>query len=115
MVGDASLAHCLDAQLSLPSGATLEASGVVTVLAGTGNGALNLTGGTLRAPSVVRQSGAFTWDGGTLAITGAGGVSLGGGQLLGTNYTHALARTLQVTNALTVPAGTAFTLAGDWR
>ncbi|MCE9609429.1 MAG: PEP-CTERM sorting domain-containing protein [Chthoniobacter sp.] len=110
--GDPTQANCLSTQLNLPSGATLEVSGGVTVLAGTGSGALNLTGGTLRTASLSRTSGAFNWTGGTVAITGAGGVTLGAGQVFGSSTALGAGQTLQIANTLTLPGGTVFTLAG---
>ena len=78
--------------LQLSNGATFSPSG-----------ATNLTGGTLSVDSTSQLSGspAFTWNSGTVAVTGAGGFTATGGGPLGATVNLTAGQTLNVTNTVT--------------
>jgi T5SS/PEP-CTERM-associated repeat protein len=69
--------------------------------------AVNLSGGTLQVASLDTNGNPsrFNWTGGTLNITGAGGLMIGASGPLGANVTVDSPRQLNVTNNLTVASG----------
>ena len=72
---------------------------------------LTLSGGTLSTGALV-NNGAIDFQRGTLAVTGAGGFTIGTGAALGANVTLGTGSTLQVTNTATVAGGATLTLNG---
>jgi hypothetical protein len=87
--------------------ATVSAKGTATIDSET---RLSLTGGTLSAASF-RNNGSFTWNSGTLGITGAAGARLGDGMLSDMLLLDS-GKGLIVSNTLEVGAGKALTV-GD--
>ncbi|MBN1554808.1 MAG: PEP-CTERM sorting domain-containing protein [Phycisphaerae bacterium] len=73
------------------------------------NGFLNLQGGTLTTDTVNFSDGAFGWTGGTLEVSGAGGLKIGPGYDLD-SVTLSSGKTLNVTNTLVVKEGGTLTL-----
>ena len=123
-------------QLNIASGGSLSVSGDVTVIAGstltinsggsvTANGLFTCTSfgsivnigsatttGTLNVGQLKIDSEVnLNFINGTLGITGAGGLSLGS-TTLGTNFSLVPNRTLNVTNATTIPVGASLALDG---
>lgn len=65
---------------------------------------LTLTGGTLNTGSLL-VNGTFNFTGGTLGITGAGGLTIGPGGTFGSAYTIQAGHKLNVTNQTAVSSG----------
>lgn len=76
-------------------------------------GGFYLNGGTLTVGNIVRgtNSSAFYFNAGTLNITGAGGLNIGSGAL-GNNLSLGTGKTLNVTNVLTIDAGSSANVTG---
>jgi hypothetical protein len=93
---------------------TLSVSGIgVLSVAGTllaentPGSSIKLSSGTINA-GAINLSGVpalLNWTGGTLNITGAGGLTIGSGGLLGSTFTLGAGRSLGVTHTLTVASG----------
>jgi hypothetical protein len=91
--------------LTLGSTQSLTLSGTTTVNAGSG---LAISAGALSTGSLVNK-GTFTFGSGTLNITGVAGLTVGPGGGLGSNLTLSSGQTWNVTNAVTIAAGSTVT------
>ncbi|NQT86762.1 PEP-CTERM sorting domain-containing protein [bacterium] len=105
--------------LLIGNGSTVEllAGGALTVdsltlSANGGGGTLFLNGGSLSAGSIAND-GALQWLGGSIALTGPAGLTVGAGGLFGPALTLSGGRALSVTNALTVAPGALLLVAPD--
>ncbi|HUT36589.1 MAG TPA: PEP-CTERM sorting domain-containing protein [Planctomycetota bacterium] len=72
-------------------------------------GTVVFTGGTLSVGSIT-SAGSLSWLGGTLNVTGAGGLALGPGEPLGSVLTLNASQALNVTGQMTVPLGSTLTV-----
>lgn len=72
-------------------------------------GTVAFSGDALSVGSVTNQ-GTLNWSGGTLNVTGAGGLALGAGEPLGSALTLDGFQALNVTNQMTVPLGSTLTV-----
>jgi T5SS/PEP-CTERM-associated repeat protein len=89
-----------DSDLNLSSAQNLTLTGTTTI---NPFWTLNLSGGTFNT-GILAVNGAFNFTGGTLRITGSGGLAIGPGGPLGSTCTLLAARHLNVSNAATVDA-----------
>jgi hypothetical protein len=107
---------------SIESGATMTVEGATTIDSGRINiaggtatldaltivgssPALNLTSGTLNIPTAPAVSDGFNWSGGTLHVTGAGGLTIGAVGPLGASLAMHAGQHLDVENNLTINSG----------
>jgi T5SS/PEP-CTERM-associated repeat protein len=102
-IGDLSVGTggLLGSDLTLGPNRTLTLTGATTIDA---SHTLALTGGSFSTGSLA-VNGTFDFDSGALAITGSGGLTIGGGGPLGAMVVVNSDQTLDVTNTLTVNAG----------
>jgi len=91
----------LGTSLTLDVNKRLTLSGTTTIDAGR---VLTLSGGTLNTGSLA-ANGTFLWNSGTLGITGAGGLTIGAGGPLGSVFSLADGKTLNVTNTTFINSG----------
>jgi len=70
---------------------------------------LTLNGGTFNTGNLI-VNGTFNFNGGTLGITGAGGLTIGSGGPLGASFVLGSNQALHVTNTLTVNSGADLTV-----
>jgi len=66
---------------------------------------LDLSSGTLNIPTAPSVSAGFNWSGGTLHVTGAGGLTIGAAGPLGASLALHAAQHLEVDNNLTINSG----------
>ncbi len=95
----------LATNFNLVSPMTLVVDDTLSIPAGT---SVSLNSGYMSAGTLTVSGGAFNWNGGTVAITGAGGLTLGTANF-GTSLSMN-GRSLVVGNVLSLPAGTSFSL-----
>jgi autotransporter-associated beta strand protein len=100
------LGGMLGQNLTLDATRSLTLSGITTIDA---FHTLTLSGGTLNTGALV-VNGTLAFNGGTLGIIGAGGLTIGSGGPLSSAFTLNSGRTLNVTNATTVSAGSLMVL-----
>lgn len=101
----------LSSSVVLDSGKTLNVTNTTTVESGA---TLTLDGGALTTDTVDNSAGgSFTFNNGTLGITGATGVTIGAGGLLGSSLSLNAGKTLEVSQTTTVEPAATLTVIGN--
>ncbi|HUV40064.1 MAG TPA: PEP-CTERM sorting domain-containing protein [Planctomycetota bacterium] len=101
--------------LTVADGAYVRTDGDLKVASESGStGTVNLEGGTLSADAIAAPVGTdtFNWTGGTLKVTGTGGLALSSTGLLGSNVNLSPGKALNVAKTTTVGSGVTLNLSG---
>ena len=99
---------------TMSPGSTVNITGTLKAWPGAPTTNLNIQGGTLTvgAADGGGVNSVFSWTGGTINVTGAGGLAIGGATGLGQAVTMGSAQVLNVTNATTINSGASLTFNG---